>query len=247
MSTLKSQFLFLLSSVILLCSINVYAQKHNQYNEKGQRTGVWRKYYGNKRLRYIGQFVNGKEVGTFKYYDILSSKHPTAIKKFYKDSDSASVKFYTTDGVLKGEGKMLGKNRVGKWLYYFPSGKIFSEEFYVEGKLEGKVTTYYKDGGVFEIAHYKNGKKNGKMVRYSDDEVLLEEVIYVDGELNGEGKYYDLKGNLKETGIYKDNKRFGKWEFYIGGKLVDKKTKKEANKFNKSQLKIKDSVRKQNR
>ena len=46
-----------------------------------------------------------------------------------------------------------------------------------------------------------------------------------------------LNGDLKEEGVYKDGKRAGTWEFYIGGKKVAKKEKKEGNKFNKSSVK----------
>ena len=70
-------------------------KKINQFNENKKRTGVWKKYYSNQRVRYVGQFVNGKEVGTFKYYDISTSKHPVIIKEFSATSDSALVRYYT--------------------------------------------------------------------------------------------------------------------------------------------------------
>ena len=129
----KKQIFLITISIFFLVPIFGLAQEHNQYDADGKRTGVWRKYYPNKRIRYVGQFWKGKEVGTFKYYDILSSKHPTAIKKFYRGSDSASVAYYTRDGILRSKGMMFKKNRVGKWMYYFSTGKIFSEEFYPDG------------------------------------------------------------------------------------------------------------------
>ena len=79
--------------------------------------------------------------------------------------------------------------------------------------------------------------KNGFSKKYSDQGILIEEVIYLNDVLNGEGKYFELNGDLKEEGVYKDGKRAGTWEFYIGGKKVAKKEKKEGNKFNKSSLK----------
>ncbi len=218
-----------------LSSVN--AQKINQFNKNKKRTGVWKKYYPNKRIRYVGQFVNGKEVGTFKYYDITTSKHPTIIKKFSADSNSADVTYYTLDGKLRTKGKMVGKNRVGKWIYYFTNGKLFSEEFYVDGKLEGDLKNYYNNGKVLEHTQYSNGKKNGFSKKYSDEGVLIEEVNYLNDVLHGEGKYYELNGDLKEEGLYKNGKRFGKWEFYIGGKKATEKEKRKANLFKKSELK----------
>ncbi|MEQ6122821.1 toxin-antitoxin system YwqK family antitoxin [Pseudotenacibaculum sp. MALMAid0570] len=231
-----------LFSLLLLFSVffglqKIEAQKINQFNKNKKRTGIWKKYYPNKRVRYVGRFVNGKEVGTFKYYDISTSKHPTIIKEFSAASDSAYVKFYTLKGKLRSKGYMIGKKRVGKWDYYFSNGKIFSEEFYVDGKLEGEVKDYYPNGKVLEHTQYQNGLKNGFSKKYSDKGILIEEVNYVNDVLNGPGKYYELNGDLKEEGIYRNGKRHGKWEFYIGGKKVTRKEKRKENKFNKKDIK----------
>ena len=127
------------------------AQEINQFTKDKKRTGVWKKYYSNKRIRYVGSFLNGKEVGVFKYYDITTSKHPTIIKEFSPTSDSAKVSYYNLDGKLRTKGIMVKKNRIGRWVYYFPNGAIFSEEFYKDGKLEGELKNYYKNGNILEI------------------------------------------------------------------------------------------------
>ncbi len=226
-------------------SFKLNAQRINQFDKNKKRTGIWKKYYPNKRIRYVGQFKDGKEVGTFKYYDISTSKHPTIIKEFSANSDSAFVKFYTLKGKLRSKGYMVGKKRVGKWMYYFSNGKTFSEEAYLDGKLEGDLKNYYPNGKMLEHTQYQNGKKNGFSKKYSDEGVLIEEVNYVNGILNGEGKYYELNGDLKEEGVYRNGKRHGKWEFYIGGKKVTRKQRQDENKFNKKDAKKKQEENKQ--
>lgn len=235
-----------LISLLLLFSCffgfqTVKAQKINQFNKNKKRTGVWKKYYSNKRVRYVGQFENGKEVGTFKYYDITTSKYPTIIKEFSAKSDSAFVQFFTLKGKLRSKGYMVGRKRVGKWMYYFSSGKTFSEESYVDGKLEGTLKNYYENGKVLEETQYHDGKKNGVSKKYSDEGVLIEEVNYANDLLNGKGKYFELNGNLKEEGAYRNGKRHGKWEFYIGGKKATKKQRQQENKFNKKDAKKKEN------
>jgi len=210
------------------------AQGINQYTKDNKRTGLWKKYYSNKRIRYVGSFLNGKEVGVFKYYDITTSRYPIIIKEFSIISDTAKVSYYNLDGKLRTKGTMINKNRIGKWVYFFPNGAIFSEEFYENGKLEGELRNYYKNGNILEITQYSNGMKNGISKKFSDQEVLIEKVNYENDILHGKGMYFELNGDLKEEGIYKDGKRIGKWEFYIGGKKVSKKEKKEGNKFNKN-------------
>ena len=231
---LLTLFIFLFSFYLGLPEVN--AQKINQFTKEKKRTGVWKKYYSNKRIRYVGTFLNGKEVGVFNYYDITTSKHPIIIKEFSSTSDSSKVSYYNLDGKLRTKGTMLKKNRIGKWVYFFPNGTIFSEEFYTNGKLEGTLKNYYKNGNTLEITQYSNGLKNGISEKFSDQEVLIEKVNYKNDILNGKGMYFELNGDLKEEGIYSDGKRVGELEFYIGGKKVSKKEKKEGNKFNKKTI-----------
>ena len=231
-----------IKSLIIIATISFFifnfhplaAQKEiNKFDENKKRTGIWKKYYNNGRVRYVGQFENGKEVGTFKYYDISTSKYPTIIKEYLPKSDSAKVKFFTLRGKSRSEGMMVERNRVGKWRYYFTTGEIFSEEFYHDGNLEGELKNYYKNGKVLEHSQYQNGKLHGFSKKYSDTGILIEEVTYSNGILNGPGKYFELNGDLREEGIYRDGKRYGKWEFYIGGKKVSEKERKKENKFHK--------------
>lgn len=212
-------------------SNDINAQKINQFDKNKKRTGIWKKYYNNKRIRYVGRFKNGKEVGTFKYYDVRTSKYPTSVKTFKANTDSAYVKFFTLNGKLQSEGWMKLRDRIGKWTYYFSNGKLFSEEFYKEGKLEGVVTNYYKNGKMLESTEYVNGMKNGISKKYSDEGVLIEEVTFKNDVLNGEAKYFELNGNLRERGVYRGGKRYGKWEFFMDGEIIDEKKKRELKKF----------------
>lgn len=206
----------------------VVAQKINQFNAEGKRVGFWKKYYKNGRLRYTGQFENGKEVGTFMFFDMTSSEFPTIIKVFNKNSDIANVQYYTTKGKITSRGDMKGRRRVGKWTYYFPNKRVLSEEHYLDGKLNGMLKNYYPNGKVTEETYYKNGKKEGVSKKFSDDGILIEEITYKNDKENGIAKFFDLKGNLKETGEYRNGKRHGKWEFYVDGEVISEKDKRKS-------------------
>ncbi|MFY0604140.1 MAG: toxin-antitoxin system YwqK family antitoxin [Flavobacteriaceae bacterium] len=231
MLKIKSLVFVLCFTASFFSSSNIIAQKINQFDQNKKRTGVWKKYYKNKRIRYVGKFKDGKEIGTFKYYDVRTSKYPTAVKTFKPQTDSAYVKFYTLNGKLRSKGWMVLRNRVGPWTYYFSNGKLFSEEFYTDGKLDGIVKNYYSNGKLLEETQYKNGMKNGLSKKYSDDGILIEEVTFKDNVLNGAAKYFELNGNLRERGIYRNGKRYGKWEFFMDGEIVDEKKKRELKKF----------------
>lgn len=197
------------------------AQEINQTNEKGERIGVWKKYHQNKRIRYEGQFENGKEVGVFKFYAVASSDFPVVIKTFNNVNGKAEVQFFTEKGVLESEGDMHGKDRIGKWLYYLHDGKtIILEENYIDGKLSGENKIFYKNGKLTELSHYKEGKLHGNSKRYSDEGKLMGDLNYVNGELGGEAIFYDTNGQVKRKGQYEADLKVGVWEFYTDGVLT---------------------------
>jgi len=218
----KNTLLFIVTFILAITCQRLLSQnKINQFNTSGKRIGVWKKNYNNGKVRYIGQFKNGKEIGVFKFYSALSSEYPTAIKTFETNSNLAKVSFYTVKGVLVSEGVMDAKKRIGHWKYYQSDGKtLLSEENYKNGVLEGKSKTYYKNGKITEILFYKNAKLHGNTKRFAKNGILLDELNYVDGKLDGLAKYYDIHGKLIYTGNYENDVKVGKWEYFENGKSV---------------------------
>ena len=215
--------IILLFTILTLSSVlEVFSQETiNKFDENGKRTGVWKKKHSNNRIRYQGQFLKGKEIGTFKYYDISDSEFPILIKKFHANSDSASVAYYTVKGILTGKGTMIGKNRVGKWQFFHADGKkVMSEENYKQGVLDGDYKIFYKTGILTEASFYKDGKLHGNSKLYSDIGTLLSNLNYVKGKLQGDALYYDVNGNLIMKGVYEDNLKIGTWEYFENGKSV---------------------------
>ncbi len=210
---------------VLLVSVvcSTFAQsKINQYDNNGKRHGVWRKFYSNDRIRYSGKFDHGKEIGTFKYYSASNSDFPILIKNYSSSDNLADVKFFTPGGVLESKGKMKGKLREGKWLYYHPDGKsVMSVENYLSGKLEGEYKTFYDSGEPTEITSYKNGRLDGNYKKYSIKGFLYQDFNYKNGKLNGMAIYYSRKtGELIKKGPFKNDLRVGTWENYADGELI---------------------------
>ncbi|MDJ0644419.1 MAG: toxin-antitoxin system YwqK family antitoxin [Flavobacteriaceae bacterium] len=208
---------------IFLMGFGIEAQSEtNQLDANGKRHGVWKKYYNNGRVRYMGQFENGKEVGVFKYYSAATSDFPIVVKEFNKNDQKAIVKFYTKEGTLESKGSMIGKKRIGKWLYFHVDGKtVMSEENYNDGKLHGFYRTFYNSGKPTEIASYKDGKLDGNYKKYSIKGHLYQDFNYKNGKLNGPAVYYNRKtGQLTTKGQFINDVRVGTWENYVDGELV---------------------------
>lgn len=228
---------YVLFLMVFLSSHLVMAQNSiNQVDSEGKRHGIWKKYYNNNRVRYVGRFEHGKEVGIFKFYDASNSDNPVIVKEFNDSNEEALVSFYTPSGALESKGKMRGKEREGKWLFYHPDGKsVMSEENYVNGKLEGVYKTFYPSGEPTEITYYKNGMLDGNYKKYSIKGFLFQDFNYSKGKLNGMATYYSRKtGDLIKKGPFKDDLRVGTWENYVDGELVSTeqpaiKPKKDSN------------------
>ena len=208
------------SILSLFFFFSAFAQEEiNQLNAQGERIGVWKKYHKNNRIRYQGQFENGKEVGVFKFYSMVSSDNPILIKTFSSTNRETEVQFFTEKGVVESEGKMVGKERIGKWVYYNNRKNIVSEEHYKNGKLSGEYKIFYPNGKLTEFSHFKDGKLHGNSKRYSDTGVILDDLTYANGEIHGAAVYYDANGKVKRKGMYESDLKVGVWEFYTDGEL----------------------------
>ena len=205
----------------LMSVLFVNAQEINQFDANNKRHGVWEKKFNNGRIRYQGEFNHGKETGVFKFYSAADSKFPTIVKEFNANDNTASVQFFSVRGVLESKGKMEGKNRIGKWVYFHKNGKtIMQEETYVNNKLDGEYKTFYPSLKPTVLSAYKNGKLQGSYKRYSISNFLYQDLNYVNGVLEGKATYYDRKtGNKVEEGQYKNDERVGSWDYYIDGEF----------------------------
>ena len=79
---------------------------------------------------------------------------------------------------------------------YYPSSKIKTESFYVNGKLNGKSITYYENGNLKYEENYKNSKLDGLIKTYFEDGTIRTELYYKNGELDGFAKEYYGNGQV---------------------------------------------------
>ena len=170
---------------ILLClsTLSLVAQNNfNQFDDKGERHGPWRKFFKNTNaIRYSGTFDHGKEVGEFLFYTLKSNKSVlTSSKVFNINNNLAQVKFFASNGTVISEGQMNGRLHVGLWVYYHKNSKVvMTEEFYDnEGKLNGLRTTYYRNSKIASEVSYKNGLKQGMSKSYSQSGILINKINY---------------------------------------------------------------------
>ena len=223
---IKQKLLFSITLTFLSCL--AFSQDNlNQFDSEGKRHGKWAKTFENsKQLRYEGQFEHGKEVGEFKFYQMIGKVSKlAAIKVFNPENNNARVKFISLKGKTISEGMMNGKTYIGEWRYYHKnSDQLMTVEHYdKDGLLNGKRSVYYNNGQLAEELNYKHGKLEGVSNYYTMAGVLMKRYNYENDELHGLSEHFDEQGNLQIKGHYKRGKKHGVWTYYKNGEVWEEK------------------------
>ncbi len=209
-------FLFL----IFCFSISCNSQK-NALDQQGRRNGPWKiNFESTDHPKFEGNYLHGKEVGSFKYYKKGFYDHPAAILDYNEKNDSVLVTYYTQTGKPISKGKMVNKMREGEWLYYHhKSDSIMMTEFYKNDTLHGWQKTYYPSGKLAEKTKYTNGNKDGVSFIYAENGTVVKELNFKHGKLHGAACYYNSKGEKEMEGQFNEGNKTGLWKYYRDGKL----------------------------
>ena len=67
----------------------------------------------------------------------------------------------------------------GKWIFYFPNGKIETKGKFRNGKRVGKWKYYYESGSLKQISRYsRDGERSGKWIEYEENGDIIRVVNY---------------------------------------------------------------------
>jgi antitoxin component YwqK of YwqJK toxin-antitoxin module len=217
---MSNKFIFFFLSI---CTV-FYAQVDvNNLDKNGQKTGNWRGFYSDtKNLKYEGSFLNGKEVGSFTFYDNTKTKTIVATRMFNANDNSAYTTFYDAAKNVVSEGKLVDKLYEGQWKYYHKASKVLMTiENYSKGKLQGLRSVFYISGKIAEEAMYKDNLKNGFYKRYTEAGIIIEECTYKNNDFDGLAIFKDADdGAVVSKGKFVNGKKSGIWQFFQKGKLV---------------------------
>jgi antitoxin component YwqK of YwqJK toxin-antitoxin module len=201
--------------LLLVFSINLLnAQSDslwNQSDENNQKIGKWRAYHSNGKLRYEGQFNEGKPFDVFRYY--FSNGDLQSVLKYKSDTESYATHYYQ-NGDLMASGKYVNQKKDSVWISYGEDNVVVEKGGFINGKKYGSWKTFYKSGQVAEEQFLENDLENGPLKIYFEDGSLKQEAIYKDGFLEGLSTFYDPAGNKTLKGKYVKGARDGRWIYY---------------------------------
>lgn len=99
------------------------------------------------------------------------------IKKTSIHEDGPFVEKYE-NGQIKIEGTYKNGTRFGLWKSYYDDGTHCSEDYFEDGKKNGKTATFYKTGRVRYIGYFTWDKPSGVWEFYSEDGKLDKQKDY---------------------------------------------------------------------
>jgi antitoxin component YwqK of YwqJK toxin-antitoxin module len=169
---------------------------------KGKQNGTWTYYFPNGKIKITGNFVEGDGGNKSEASGIPQNGREGVWRSYYSNGNKSQVSNFSS-GQLNGIFKS-----------YYENGSIEEESNYSSGQLNGIFKAYYENGTIKEESNFLKGEAAGLLKRYYLDGKIKQESIFLSGKLNGLTKEFDEKGQLKKESIYKLGKLNGQTKVY---------------------------------
>ena len=186
------------------------AETHFYLGDIGGACKDWRyleskgdKKYSSKISKYciknVGELETGKTIyhsnGKKKFEVIIDSTENEKVQWLLSNDSLGNI-------IEKGEIKNGKYN--GKVYWYYPSGELLREGFFIDVLPYGEWKEYYKDGTVKSKFSHKNGVKDGAYFYYYKNGQLWTEKEYKNGMLFMAKKLFDKSGFPLEKGNFNE-------------------------------------------
>lgn len=157
-------------------------------------------------------------IGGFAETDSLKLKK-ICIGNFKNNKRHGLWKNYDFSGTLISEGNYADNLKIGKWKYYYQnyidkdgkdtpySGKLYLEENYQDGKLEGESNQY----SLLENEEVPcNNNESAPCFSLTYTPVTLR-MNYKNGKLDGDYEFLEENGEILQKGLYENGYETGRW------------------------------------
>ena len=192
----------------------------NNFDENGKKTGYWREFYDNGKIRYEGKFLEDHPVGEItRYY-----KGGTLQAKmlYTQDKREAYVKLYYENGKIAAEGRFIDKVKDSTWNFYSSyNEQLILKEYYLSGKRHGESIKLYPGRQISEKLIYELDSLNGSWEQYFENGTKRLSGNYLNGKREGEFRSWNAEGKPSIQGFYKNGVMHGKWKYFDQNGEVD--------------------------
>ncbi|MFT5600937.1 MAG: TonB family protein [Flavobacteriales bacterium] len=170
-----------------------------EYNEAGNKTGVWKNWdtYGNSA--FSGEYVNGNMNGEWLYY--FPNGEIQSKENYEHGSKIGHWEEWHENGKLNGGGYYKSDLKTGEWIWYYDNGQLITTYNYNEqGKEIGEHISWHKGGEKKCEGKFKNGNKEGEWKWYfENNQMSSKEQFSKDSVLNFQ--FFTEKGEEITEGL----------------------------------------------
>ena len=115
--------------------------------------------------------------------EVVTESYPDGSKQivlYYKKSEKLPFKEiqYYQDGKKKMEGTFKEGKRDGKWFYWYPDGKLWTEGNYEMEIEQGYKVVYHENGQKYYEGNFKDGSRVGVWKFYDTTGALIKQIEY---------------------------------------------------------------------
>jgi len=182
----------------------------NQFDQQGQKHGLWVKTYPDGQEKYRGHFEHGEPTGTFNRnfpngntMAIMDHSYPGGVY----------TQLFNKQGQKRAEGLYVNQKKDSTWIFYHTNGRVIMQESYEMGQREGRSLKFFPNGDTSHLTTWKDGQRHGIYKQYFPNGRVKLMARYEQGELNGPFTIYFPDGFKEIVGSYRDNLRHGKWVY----------------------------------
>jgi antitoxin component YwqK of YwqJK toxin-antitoxin module len=158
-----------------------------KYSHHGHVAHV-QSFHLNGKLMAEGKYLDRKKDSTWLYFSNIDGKKVLEENYSKGIKEGATIIYFpkTEHPSELTEYKQGKKN--GKWIRYFPDGKISTSGFYVNDTLQGSFQVYDVNGKLLMKGQYKNAMQDGLWQTYDSLGRVTKKVFYHNGIPAKQGK-----------------------------------------------------------
>ncbi|MBR1517552.1 MAG: hypothetical protein IJ620_05360, partial [Bacteroidales bacterium] len=216
----------LTSLLILLMAVGITMQAQNTIDKQGRKQGHWIKVDKDGSKIFEGDFKDGREVGTFRYF------YPDGTLRMLNEFDASGLRCrheaYDEKGRIIAKGFFNQKNRDGEWRFFAEDGRLVKIANYRMGIREGMQVIFNATGDTAEVSNWLDNHRHGRWWRRIGKQGYITGT-YKHGGLHGDVKEYNDAQQMVSHGQYRDGLRHGFYRYYEEGVLSVEEQWKEDN------------------
>jgi uncharacterized protein len=183
-------------------------QAEGMYNDAGVKSGVWKYYYDNGKVKSVENYENGEVT-------VFSEKGNKGEYFFLKDNAiHGDVTLYYDNGPIKEKLKFAAGKRHGGRDLFFGDGTLKARYEYVDSKVQGPYFINFENGKLKERCGYHDGQLHGKYEFYYANGAPRITGEFANGSETGTWKYFYRNGKVQRTGSYTEKGGVGEWNYF---------------------------------